>query len=144
MKVSEQIIEVLDYICEKIGLVIDWSIVFANENAIPYIEELCRKFVTYEIATSVATLIVCVIVGIICIIAAKAIHKNKDFGVTHYCTISDDYLGRYFAYGAIIFICFIVTLVFTREAWDIITCVTFPEKFIFEELMQIYENLSNQ
>lgn len=144
MEVSKQIIEVLDYICEKIGLAIDWTAVFASENVIPYIEQLCRKFITYEIATSVATMILFVIVIIAGIILAKLIHNNKEFGVTHYHTISDDYFVRYLCYALLGFMCFIATLILSREAYEIIKCVTFPEMVIFEELMHVYENLNSQ
>ena len=36
MKVSKEIIEVLDYIGEKIGVTIDWT----SDNVIPYVKEL--------------------------------------------------------------------------------------------------------
>ena len=144
MEVSKQIIEVLDYICEKIGLAIDWTMVFASENAIPYIEQLCGKFITYEIATSVATMILCIIVIILGLILARFIHKNKEFGVTHYSCIPDDPFVRYIFYGLIGFMCFLSALIFSREAYEIIKCVTFPEMVIVEELMQIYNNFNNQ
>lgn len=50
MTVSNQIIAVLDAICEKFGIVIDWT----ASNIMPYLQDLCKRIVTYEIATSVA------------------------------------------------------------------------------------------
>ena len=41
MTVSEQIIQVVDMLCEKFGMAIDWT----GENVIPYIEVLCKKLV---------------------------------------------------------------------------------------------------
>lgn len=52
MTVSDQIIQVLDNLCEKFGLAIDWT----SENVIPYLTTLCTKLVSYEIWTSVAWL----------------------------------------------------------------------------------------
>ena len=39
MQVSDQIIQVLDALCEKFGIVINWS----GENVIPYLQELIKK-----------------------------------------------------------------------------------------------------
>lgn len=60
MNVSEQIIAVLDELCEKFGFVIDWS----KDNIIPYVKELCSRFVRYEVITSV----IWVVIGIGCLI----------------------------------------------------------------------------
>ena len=49
MTVSEQIIQVIDALCEKFGIVVDWT----NENVFPYLETLCEKLIAYEIATSI-------------------------------------------------------------------------------------------
>ena len=53
MTVSEQIIQVINALCEKFGIVVDWT----SKNAIPYLEVLCKKLITYEIWTSVITII---------------------------------------------------------------------------------------
>lgn len=39
MTVSEQIISVLDALCEKFGIAINWT----EENVIPYVEILCKN-----------------------------------------------------------------------------------------------------
>ena len=59
--VSEQIIEVLDYLGEKFGIVVDWN---AN-NMVPVVQDLCSKYINWELATSVAIFIICVIALII-------------------------------------------------------------------------------
>ena len=61
MTVSAQIIEVLDALCAKMGIVIDWT----SENVIPYVTELAGKYITFEIATSIAWLVI----SIVCIVA---------------------------------------------------------------------------
>lgn len=60
MTISNQIIAVLDAVCEKFGIVIDWT---AN-NVMPYLQDLCHRVTTYEIVTSVAWIILQVIVVI--------------------------------------------------------------------------------
>ena len=42
---SEEIIKVLDYFADKLGIAIDWT----TENVMPYIEEVFGKFVTYNV-----------------------------------------------------------------------------------------------
>ena len=46
---SEEVIKILDALTEKFGLAIDWT----SANVLPYLQQLCGKYVTYEIATSV-------------------------------------------------------------------------------------------
>ena len=64
---SEEIIKVLDALAEKFGLAVDWTSV----NVIPYLEQLCGKYVNYEIATSVVWLVF----GIMCIIFGTVLRK---------------------------------------------------------------------
>lgn len=49
MTVSEQVIQVLDVLCTKFGIAIDWT----AANIMPQIEILCKKFIQFEIWTSV-------------------------------------------------------------------------------------------
>ena len=62
--VSNQIIEVLNEICNKFGLAIDWT----SKNVQPYLQELIAKCVAYKFATSILWLIfgilVCTIGGV--------------------------------------------------------------------------------
>ena len=55
---SEEIIKVLDNLAERFGVAVDWT----STNVIPYLQELCSKYITYEIATSVTWLVI----GILC------------------------------------------------------------------------------
>lgn len=50
MVISDQIIAVMNDLCQKFGIAIDWS----QENIIPYLTELAKKYISYEIATSIA------------------------------------------------------------------------------------------
>ena len=45
---SKEVIKILDALAEKFGLAIDWT----SANVLPYLQQLCRKYVTYEITTS--------------------------------------------------------------------------------------------
>lgn len=46
---SDEVIKVIDALAERFGIVIDWS----SENVIPYLQQLCDKYITYEIITSI-------------------------------------------------------------------------------------------
>lgn len=72
MTVSEQIIQVVDALCEKFGIAINWT----SENVIPYIETLCRKLVTYEISTSIAWMVIMTLLSIGSIVAAKKFYPT--------------------------------------------------------------------
>ena len=50
---SEEVIKILDDLCKRFGIAIDWS----SENIVPYLEQLCKKYINYEIVTSVIWII---------------------------------------------------------------------------------------
>ena len=58
---SDEVIKVIDALAERFGIVIDWS----SENVIPYLQQLCDKYITYEIITSIVWMIigVCLLPG---------------------------------------------------------------------------------
>lgn len=134
---SEEIIKVLDALAEKFGLAVDWT----STNVIPYLEQLCGKYVNYEIATSVVWMLLGLLLCIVGAICYKIVYKHKDWGVTYYETISDDYFGRELIYFGIISIFVISSIMIITQIFDIVTCFTFPEKIIIEELKSIYTSM---
>lgn len=116
--VSNQIIEVLDALCEKFGFAIDWT----GQNVLPYMQELMSKAVNYELGTSVMWIVIIVLPTII---ACKMLiwSKNQFFH-------EDEEVGMFF--WAFSFVGLLVcAIVFVCQVLDIITCLTFPEKIIF-------------
>lgn len=49
MKVSEQIIQVLDALGEKIGIAVNWT----SENVVPVAQQICERYIRYEIVMSI-------------------------------------------------------------------------------------------
>lgn len=49
MTVPDEIIKVLDYLCEKIGVTINWASSQVSDNVLPYIQEVVRRYTIYEI-----------------------------------------------------------------------------------------------
>ena len=122
MNVSDQIIQVLDNLCEKFGLAIDWT----SENVLPYITTLCTKLVTWEIWTSVAWMVFAVVASIIWIVILRVYRSAIKNSLSNAGN-----LGIIACLGSmIIFIGTILTV--GLQTFDIIKCVTFPEMFIFE------------
>lgn len=119
MQVSDQIIEVLNYLGEKLGVTIDWT----SENVLPYIQTLCGKYINWEIATSVAWLIIGLILIVLAIISFKGARNPN---------IDDE---------GFLYLVFIVLLIFSvfiifQQVFDIIKCIYIPE-------LQIYEYIKN-
>lgn len=132
---SEEVIKILDALAEKFGLAINWT----SANVLPYLQQLCGRYVTYEIATSV----VWMLIGICLLFVGKyAIGKTK------YCwgKYKEDLYSDY-DFGAIwlgiLAGCVIVggIIVILYQTFDIVTCITFPEKIIIEELQSVYSSL---
>lgn len=132
---SEEIIKVLDNLAERFGVAVDWT----STNVIPYLQELCSKYITYEIAISVTWLVI----GILCLIFLSIhLQKTKYFWSKYKEDIYSDY-----DFGAILFGvitgCMIIAgiIVILYQTFNIITCLTFPEKIIIDELSSIYLNM---
>lgn len=134
---SEEIIKVLDALADKFGIAVDWT----SSNVVPYLEQLCGKYVNYEIATSVVWIMLGLLFFIVGIICYKIVYKHKDWGVTYYKTMSDDYFWRGLIYFGVISIFVVASLMVITQIFDIVTCFTFPEKIIIEELKSIYASM---
>lgn len=114
MTVSSQIIEVLNDLCMRFGIAIDWT----AENVLPYAQELIEKFVSWEIATSwvwIALALIMLVGGILLIVTdAKWVWLDG-------CAI---------IIGVILFI--IAVPICVEQALDIVTCLHLPEKAVFD------------
>lgn len=125
MTVSNQIIEVLDALCSKFGLAIDWS----SENIIPYATTLMDKLVSYEIWSSVAWIAFMLVLIIALIVFLKKTwadnHHNIDYEIP----------------TTMISTCIVVFtfLVIGCQTMDIIKCLTFPEMFVYQYIKGLIE-----
>ena len=138
MKFSKEIITVLDYLCQKFGIVIDWT----SENIMPYIEDLCKRYISYEILTSIAWMIAIPAITIIISIPLAIAHKKAKGDEWDFDYKVSPWLAAilWIAFGimSIASICVICTQVF-----DIIECYTLPEKVILEYLQTLKNSISN-
>ena len=116
MTFSKEIIEILDYIGHKFGIAIDWS----SDNVLPYVRQLCEKYISFEMATSIAWLvfgIILIIIGLLCIKA--------------------DWDGLQWI--VIVMLCMIGMTMIGVQVYDIIACNTFPELKIIEFIKRHYQ-----
>lgn len=73
MKISEQIIEVIEILCEKFGIVIDWS----AETIMPYIQTLIERYTNYVVGTRIFGVSFCLIALFITTIVYLSWRKNE-------------------------------------------------------------------
>ncbi len=131
MVFSQEIINVLDYLCRKFGIAIDWT----SENVMPYLEDLCGRYIEYEVYTSIAWCVV--LAAIVAVVGLVwAIGSIVDRFSLSSSDIPEVFSVLFFAFLAIGF------TVWAVQAFDIIECYTIPEKTILEYLKYLM-NTSN-
>lgn len=124
MTVSAQIIEVLDALCEKMGIVIDWT----AENVIPYVMELASKYITFEIATSIAWLVISIIFLVGGWKFAFWAHRK-----------ADDIDVSIPVFAIMCFVSVPIVCIIGVQIFDIIKCVTIPELVLFEKVQALMQ-----
>lgn len=120
MQLSNEIITILEYLCDKLGIAVDWT----SQNILPYLQQLTEKFIRWEMCTSIAWIVIAAVVILVALtflIIDSASYGAIDDGIlTVFVIIA--------AIGLIIIGC---------QVFDIIECNVFPEKVL-------YDYISNQ
>lgn len=125
--ISNEIIKVLDALCDKFGIAVDWS----SENILPYIKTLMDKCVAYEVSTSLFWMLLAFIGA--CVGAYLYIHGNAVYKGSEHADGEGSILM-----GGGLFIAAIIVLVV--QSLDLIQCSTFPESIIIDKMIR-YSNL---
>ena len=118
MSYSSQFIEVLDALCAKFGIVIDWT----SQNVMPYLTDLATRLISYEIWTSVAWIVILGVAFVVIWKLTKNARKDDSFGNEEIC------VGSWVVCGFIGIIFIIVACV---EVFDITCALTIPEVVIY-------------
>lgn len=121
MEVSKQIIDVLDYISEKIGVTIDWT----SQNIIPYVQELCGKYIQWEIASSVVWIILMSLAFFLLVMLWK---KRKG--------CPEEFEIVFILVGGVLSVMIVIVQIF-----EIVKCVYFPEMQIYEYVKFLMERM---
>ena len=113
MTISNEIINVLNYLGSKFGIAIDWT----SANVIPYVQELIGKYISWEIATSIAW-------GVLGLIAIGF----AIFLIAVDIKVDIDGLGWFFG-GCLLLVGFVMV---GNQLFDILKCTYFPELQVLE------------
>lgn len=125
MEMATQIIEVIDALCQKFGIAIDWT----SDNILPYVEDLVKNAVRYELYTSLLYSIILAIGMVIFIVFSRLIWcwLKKDEPA------EDESIDAAVTFFVIFLICAIICFVLLLfQLVDIVTCFTFPEKVVYD------------
>ena len=132
MTFSEQTISILDYLCQKFGIVIDWT----SDTGWPMVEMLAGKYIKWEIASSNLWIVIFMMGVIACLWGIKTIKKH----------LSDSYIDEmwilfcmFLGLGALGFIAGVAT-----QALDITRWFVFPELELFEFLKETVNSLTQK
>ena len=117
MSFSSQFIEVLDALCDKIGIAIDWT----SQNIVPYVTDLATRIITYEIWTSAAWI---AIMAIVFLIAWKMTKRDCKADI-----FEDEWFLGWFVRTLIGVFCFITIVC---QIFDIIEALALPEKTLYD------------
>lgn len=118
---SNEVIKVLDHICDKFGIAIDWS----SSNIIPYLQDLMVRITKYVTYTSIFWLVISMLTIIISIyLSIKLIKWSKD---TYYDDVIT--IGCTVITPIIVIIFFFVGI---TACQNLIEINTIPEKYIIE------------
>lgn len=82
MQVSEQIIEVLDYLAEKLGIAINWG----ADNIVPYVQDVMNRYRLYAITSNAIWLGISIVLFIVMFVLISKLMKNRKKWID-----SDDY-----------------------------------------------------
>lgn len=114
MEFSKQFIEIMDALADKVGIVVDWG----AKNVVPYVQDLGGRLVNYEIATSIAWMVIVLFITVALYILAIKCDDEMLWGFAMISTI-------------------VAVIVIGVQVFDIIEALTIPEKTIYD-MMQHY------
>lgn len=127
MSISKEIISIIEVLCQKLGIVVDWT----SETILPQIQNVLEHFIQYEIFSSWFwiwfALSFVVISGIILTIACVK------FGV------GDFSIGMIVVTVIVVIAFFVVAGI---QGHDIVTAIYFPEKAIYDYVSALMKGVS--
>lgn len=130
---SEEIIKVLDELGKRFGIVIDWS----NQNIIPYLQELLKRFICYRNITACVWIIISIAITISGVVMIRFLNKwrKSDNYDKDYCNDDDMLAGM----GYIFSICIIAVGIglIIGNMFGIIKNVCIPEMVVYEYIKNI-------
>ena len=71
---GDEVVKVLNALCEKFGIAMDWS----SQNIVPYIQLLSKRCINYEIGTSIMWLVIGIVMIFIGIALVKCVLLKRE------------------------------------------------------------------
>lgn len=129
---SNEIISVIDHLCDKLGIAVDWT----ADNAMPMIQQLIEKYARYLLVNNIAWLCVWVVLFTLSVAIVVAIIrgriKNADWAYDDICAK----ICVTFFFAALIFFVFISICVS-----QLIKAATIPEIYAAQKLLLMLSNM---
>ena len=136
---SDEIIKVLDDLSQRFGIAVDWT----SSNVLPYLQDLTQKYVNYRLAMSVMELVLGILLFVVAVKlvreAKRQHYKANEEGRGYFEDDFREVIAMACLAGAA-FAIFIDIILIPSALGDIVTCMTFPEKLILDELLQALKN----
>lgn len=128
---SEEIIKVLDELGKRFGIVIDWS----NQNIIPYLQELLKRFICYQNITACIWIIISIAMTISGVVMIRFLNKWRKSD--NYDEDSDDVTLA--GIGYIFSICIIALGIglIIGNMFGIVKNICMPEMVVYEYIKNI-------
>ena len=127
---SEEIIKVLDELGKRFGIVIDWS----NQNIIPYLQELFKRFICYRNITACVWIIISIAITISGVVMFRSLNKWRKSDDYDDC---DDDMLALLGYIFSVFITALGIGLIIGNVFGIIKNVCMPEMVIYEYITNI-------
>nr|DAF14859.1 MAG TPA: hypothetical protein [Caudoviricetes sp.] len=130
---SEEIIKVLDELGKKFGVVINWS----NQNIIPYLQELLKRFICYRNITACICIIISIAMTISGVVMIRFLNKwRKSENYDSDYNIDNELLA---ILGYIFSICIIATGIglMIGNIFGIVKNICMPEMVVYEYIKNI-------
>jgi len=123
MTFSEQFIQVMDEVLNKVGIMVDWT----SQSVVPYLTDFAERFIQYQIFTNV-------LIGVSSIVALIF------FSVMTLIGIKRKWEARLALFGTMAVITVFLCIVFLPDVVrEIAQAVFIPEMIIIEELMTLIQ-----
>ena len=116
---SDAIIKVLNELCDKFGIAIDWT----SDNVVPYLQDLMVRYSKYVCYTSIMWLVIGLIIMVVfAVLLCKYLKQEHRDGLITFLLGCGMLLGAWDT---------------VNQIMDIIEITTIPEKVIIEDIRSI-------
>ena len=130
---SEEIIKVLDELGKRFGIVIDWS----NQNIMPYLQELLKRFICYQNITACVWIMISIAMTICGVIMIKFLNKWRKSDGYNSDSYDDDELLAVLGYIFSILIIALGIGLIIGNTLGIVKNICMPEMVVYEYIKNI-------